>query len=201
MSQQQPNFSNTLNDRPLKTIRLYGPLGVKFGRIHQLAVLNTREAIRALCAILPGFDRELMNSKDKGITYACFLGKKNLNSEETEYPAGAEDIRIAPMIQGAKRAGLFQTIVGAVLFAVSFFPGMQWLGPIGMGLMMGGVAQMLAPTPKGLSTKDSPENGASYNFNGPVNVTAQGNPVPLFYGEMFVGSATISAGLMSEDQI
>ena len=30
---------------------------------------------------------------------------------------------------------------------------------------------------------------------------AQGNPVPLLYGEMFVGSATISAGIYSEDQV
>ena len=51
-----------------------------------------------------------------------------------------------------------------------------------------------------LSVGDGPDNGASYNFNGPVNTTAQGNPVPLLYGEMFVGSATISAGIYSEDQ-
>ena len=33
-----------------------------------------------------------------------------------------------------------------------------------------------------------------------VNVTAQGNPVPLLYGEMIVGSATISQGIYAEDQ-
>ena len=41
---------------------------------------------------------------------------------------------------------------------------------------------------------------ALHNFNGPVNTTAQGNPVPVIYGEMIVGSATISAGIYSEDQ-
>ena len=51
-----------------------------------------------------------------------------------------------------------------------------------------------------MSAKDGPNNGASYNFNGPVNTTAQGNPVPLLYGELFVGSSTISAGIYSEDQ-
>ena len=29
---------------------------------------------------------------------------------------------------------------------------------------------------------------------------AQGNAVPLLYGEMFIGSATISAGIFAEDQ-
>jgi len=59
---------------------------------------------------------------------------------------------------------------------------------------------MLSPQQRALSAKDGPNNGASYNFNGPVNTTAQGNPVPLLYGELFVGSSTISAGIYSEDQ-
>jgi predicted phage tail protein len=33
-----------------------------------------------------------------------------------------------------------------------------------------------------------------------VNLTAQGNPVPLLYGELIIGSSTISAGVYSEDQ-
>ena len=71
---------------------------------------------------------------------------------------------------------------------------------LGTALMLGGVMQLLSPQQKGLSAKDSPDNGASYNFNGPVNTTAQGNPVPLLYGELIVGSAVISAGIYSEDQ-
>lgn len=188
-------------DEPLKTIRLYGRLGAKFGRVHKLVVMSTAEAIRALCVLLPGFERELMESKDRGVEYACFIGKQNINKDQLNFPTGKDDIRIAPIIKGAKNGGLFQTVMGVVLLAVSFFPGMGWLYPIGMAMTLGGVAQMLSPTQQGLSTQDRPENGASYNFNGPVNVTAQGNPVPLLYGEMFVGSATISAGIMSEDQL
>ena len=71
---------------------------------------------------------------------------------------------------------------------------------LGTALMLGGVMQLLSPQQKGLSAKDSPDNGASYHFNGPVNTTAQGNPVPLLYGELIVGSAVISAGIYSEDQ-
>ncbi|HCW20974.1 MAG TPA: phage tail protein, partial [Achromobacter sp.] len=54
---------------------------------------------------------------------------------------------------------------------------------------------------RGLSTRDSPDNGASYNFNGPVNTSAQGIPVPVLYGRMIVGSAVISAGIYAEDQV
>lgn len=66
--------------------------------------------------------------------------------------------------------------------------------------MLAGVAQLLSPQKVGLSTTDGPNNGASYNFNGPVNTTAQGNPVPLLYGELIIGSATVSAGIYSQDQ-
>lgn len=60
--------------------------------------------------------------------------------------------------------------------------------------------QLISPQMKGLSAKDSAENKPSYNFNGAVNTTAQGNPVPLGYGRMIIGSAVISAGIYAMDQ-
>ena len=61
--------------------------------------------------------------------------------------------------------------------------------------------QMLAPQAKGLSAVDDPHNRASYSFNGPVNTSAQGNPVGLLYGQAIVGSAVISAGIYAQDQL
>jgi predicted phage tail protein len=60
---------------------------------------------------------------------------------------------------------------------------------------------MIMPMQVGLGTADQAENKASYNFNGPINTTAQGNPVPLGYGRKIVGSAVVSAGIYSEDQM
>jgi predicted phage tail protein len=73
--------------------------------------------------------------------------------------------------------------------------------PVGIAMVAGGVMQMLSPQAKGLGTQDSPNNRPSYSFNGPVNTSVQGNPVPLLYGRMTVGSAVISAGIYSEDQM
>lgn len=171
-----------------------------FGRVHRLAVVNTAEAIRALCVLIPGFEKELMQAHTKGIEFAVFMGKTPLDRYGLEFPTGNEDIRIAPVIKGSKSGGLFQTIIGAALIVVGVYTGQPWLVNAGLAVTMGGVAQLLSPTQKALGTKDGPDNGASYNFNGPVNVTAQGNPVPLLYGEMLVGSATVSAGIYSEDQ-
>lgn len=200
----------------LRTIRLYGYLGAQFGRVHRLAVASCAEAVQALCVLLPGFERELMTSKDRGVGYACFLGRRNLADDQLFDLVGQEDIRIAPVVQGAKRGGLFTLILGAALFFAAPLlvnPAMAGLlgeggamvfgagvGSMGKLLMLSGVTQLLSPQQKGLSTADGPDNGASYNFNGPVNTSAQGNPVPLLYGELIIGSASISAGIFAEDQ-
>ena len=203
---------------PLKTVRLYGKLGTRFGRIHRLAVASAAEAVRALCAIRPGFERELMSSRDRGIHYAVFLGKRNIAEEEMLHPAGRDDIRIAPVLQGSGRGGLFQTILGAAMMVFAMWAaggftslaGLSstlasegWVGVtamMGMSMMIGGVMQLLSPQIKELSAKDSAGNGASYHFNGVVNTTAQSNPVPLGYGRMIVGSAVVSAGIYAMDR-
>ncbi|WP_231409003.1 tail assembly protein [Ralstonia solanacearum] len=193
----------------IRVVRLYGRLGARFGRVFHLAVRNPAEAVRALCVQVPGLRRELATSHERGIRYACFVGRRNIGEAELELPPGRDDIRIAPVLAGAKQSGLFQTILGAAILAVAYFnPGGFLTGPMvtaayGMGASMalGGVVQMLSPQQTGLSVRDSPDNGASYNFNGPVNTSAQGNPVPLLYGEMVVGSAVISAGIYAEDQV
>lgn len=201
----------------LKTVRLYGKLGTRFGRIHRLAVASAAEAVRALCALKPGFERELMTSRDRGIGYAVFLGKKNLKAEQLAETADDRDIRIAPMLRGAGFGGIFQVIAGVALIAVAciitggtalasmmaFKLGVMAgiLSNIGFMLMMSGITQLLSPQQKGLSARNSPANEPSYTFNGVVNTTAQGGPVPLGYGRMIVGSAVISAGIYSADRL
>lgn len=95
------------------------------------------------------------------------------------------------------------------------------IGYVGAAMVLGGTAQLLSPSlttsaSSGGSFGVSPgrqqarqsfsprnnepaDNRSSYIFNGAVNLTAQGNPVPLCYGRMRVGSVVVSAGLSTED--
>ncbi|MCW2487313.1 tail assembly protein [Candidatus Symbiopectobacterium sp. NZEC127] len=191
--------------QPLKTIRLYGVLGATFGRVHRLAVETRQEAIKALSVTIPGFEKFLLSSKSRGLAYAVFDGKRNLAHAELDFIV-ADEIRIAPVIIGSKQAGLFQTILGAVLVAVGYFT-FGTTSTIGVSMMMGGasmtlggVMQMLTPVQGGISMRQSPDNKPSYAFGGPVNSIAQGNPVPILYGRRRVGGAIISAGIYAEDQ-
>lgn len=199
----------------LREIRLYGWLGSQFGRIHRLAVGNAGEAVRALCVVVPGFEKAMTDSETRGVKYACFLGRRSIGLDDLRLPCGDDAIRIAPIPAGAKNGGLFQVVLGAALIAGAFLApqmGLLALGKatavaaptmlgLGVSMALGGVVQLLSPQQRGLSSRDSPDNGASYNFNGAVNTSAQGNPVPLLYGRMIVGSAVISAGLYAEDQV
>lgn len=192
-----------------RTVRLYGVLGVTFGRVHRLVIDTPREAIKALSVTIPGFERFLQTAKGRGLTFAVFNGKKNIGLDEIKF-TGCEDIRIAPVIIGSKKAGVFQTILGAVLVAAGAVMTIMSGGtatPFSAGLMMsgasmmiGGVIQMLSPMQGGLASRQDPDNKPSYAFGGPVNTIAQGNPVPIGYGKRRVGGAIISAGIYAEDQ-
>ncbi|MBT2374587.1 tail assembly protein [Pseudomonas fluorescens] len=189
----------TIEYQPLITVLLYGQLR-QFGRSFRLSVRSPAEAIKALCVQIPGFERFISNAKSRGIEFAVFRGKKALGEKEVGF-SGAGDIRIAPIITGSKRAGLIQTIIGAVLIAVSFIPGFQVLAAPGIALAAGGVIQMLSPQATGLKTSAAPENTPGYAFGSAKNTTASGNPVPLCYGKRRVGGAIISAAIYAEDQM
>ncbi|WP_411704367.1 tail assembly protein [Edaphovirga cremea] len=192
----------------LNTIRLYGQLGAMFGRVHRLAVDSPREAIRALSIILPGFEQFMMTSKQRGLVYAVFKGKRNIGLDELKDNSGTKDIRIAPIISGNKRAGVFQIVLGVAMIVLAFTPAGPLLAATwaqmafmtGASMVLGGVMQMLSPQPKGLSMGQDPDNKPSYAFGGPVNTTAQGNPVGVLYGQREIGGAVISAGIYAQEQ-
>lgn len=184
----------------VRTVRLSGYLGARFGRVHRFVLNSPKDAIRALIAMIPGFERELMTSKDRGVSYAVFVGKRNVSEEQLAHPSGGDVVRIAPIVSGSKAAGLFQTIAGvalAVVGAVSMYFGNPYgteMIMMGASLAIGGIAQMVSPH------QTTQANGlSSYNFNGAQNTTYQGGPVPLLYGRMRVGSTVISEGLLAQD--
>ncbi len=193
----------------LTTIRLYGALGARFGRVHKLAVQTSAEAVKALCVNFDGLEDYLMNAKKNGMTFAVFRGKRNIGAQDFKELGGDSDIRIAPVMEGSKKAGLFQTILGAVMVVAGIVvTGLSWgyAAPVGgamisagIGMMAGGIYQMLSPQPKGLQGRDDPDNKPSYAFGGSVNTLAMGNPVALLYGEREIGGAIISAGIVAED--
>jgi predicted phage tail protein len=197
------------------TIILSGPLGKKFGREYRLH-LDTKtpaEATRALCWMLPGFKAYLAGAQARGVAFAVFRGKgksaENITVHQLHEPAG-DVIRFAPVIVGSKNGGVLNVIVGVVLIVIGgLITGWSFgaatpvgtaIAGVGLSMIAGGIVQMLSPQPKlNKGGADSAANQASYVFSGAVNTTAQGNPVPVLYGRMIVGSAVISAGIEADE--
>lgn len=154
----------------------------------------------------------MISSKRRGLTFAIFKGRKNIAVDEMGFPSEGNVVRIVPVIIGSKRAGLLQTILGAVLITAAVFVSggigaaftagglTGFAAATGASLVLGGVIQLLSPQPSGLASKQDAANRASYAFGGVTNTAAQGYPVPLLYGKRRIGGAIISAGIYVEDQ-
>ncbi len=137
----------------LKTIKLYGILGQKFGREFKLDVANTREAMRALSVQIAGFEHFMLHAHEQGLRFAVFLkiknssnkrGKKrpaiydhetkrlitgdNIGEEQLDMNTEAEVIHIVPRVVGAGGNGILQTVLGAVMVVVGVLMTVGTLG-------------------------------------------------------------------------
>jgi len=180
----------------MRAIRLYGQLARFIGkRKLQAEVANAAEAVRFLVVNFPGLDAHMAERH-----YKVEVGDTAIGTEELHFPSSdLEEIKIIPVIAGAGVVG--RIIAGVALVALSFIPGIGALGVsllfgVGASLVLGGVAQLLTPVPVAPKGADSDRNPRrSYSFSGIQNVSRQGVPVPICYGEALVGSVVISAGI------
>jgi predicted phage tail protein len=187
----------------LRKIKLYGKLAKFVGhRILEADVASAAEAVRFLVANWPALERHMADQH-----YRVSVGTYDLELEELHHPAGQQEIKIVPVMAGAGATG--RIIAGIALIALASLVTFGTVGGIfaagalnavvfgvGASLVLGGVAQLLTPTPKvptGPDTQNDPRK--SYSFSGIQNTSRQGVPVPIVYGETIVGSVVISAGI------
>ena len=189
----------------MKTIILYGDLRKKFGKEFRLNVASPGAAIKALCALIKGFEKYLIDNSEPG--FYVKSGKEYLDKDALHNPTGKEVIRISPYIVGSKKA--FKAIVGIALIAAAFYTAGGSLAAMtafqssvlsfGVSLVLGGISEMLFTPPKPPEASAREEAKPSYSFDGPVNTTQQGNAVPLCYGQILAGSQAISAVIIAKD--
>lgn len=192
----------------LTTVRLSGQIGKKFGKVHRFYIDTPAEAVRALCSQVKGFE-QYMRDPERKVMYKVFANDTQIDPKaELHLERDLREVRIAPVIQGAK-SGLFQAILGAALIGLAFTPiglaaaggftaGGQMLFGMGVSLALGGIAQMLSPQPKldlGKASSNTPNAGFSVENR---NVQS-GIPVPLAYGRCVIPSVTISSGVYASD--
>ena len=204
-----------------KEIRLYGPLAKFIGQRKILAEISSAgEAVRMLLANFPGLERHMADQH-----YKVIVDDIDAQLDEINLPF-SQTIKIVPVLGGAG-GGAGKIIAGVALVALALMnpfgaaaigtfgatpiPVASFIGAIGASLILGGVAQLLSPTPQiaqigpasmnpgggrnttSEGTEMDPQE--SYSFSGIQNTSRQGTPVPVVYGETIVGSVVISAGI------
>ena len=218
-----------------KEVRLYGPLAKFVGQRKFLAEISSAgEAIRMLLANFPGLERHMADQH-----YKVIVDNYESGLDEIHYPA-SQTIKIVPVLGGAG-GGTGKILAGVGLIAAAILLGpvsggflglgaglsgtaggvavsglvggafATAVGAVGVALVLGGVSQLLSPTPQlgqigpassslgggRTTTTEGSEMDPqeSYSFSGIQNTSRQGTPVPVVYGETIVGSVVISAGI------
>lgn len=187
----------------LRKIKLYGRLAKFIGkRVLRAEVATTAEAVRFLLANWPQLEGHMSNQN-----YRVSVGDYELTEDELGHPIGQQEIKFVPVVTGAGATG--RIIAGVALIALASFVTFGTLGGIvaagainaavfgvGVSLVLGGVAELLTPTPKipqGPDTQDDPRK--SYSFSSIQNTSRAGTPVPIVYGRCIVGSVVVSGGI------
>lgn len=184
------------------TVLFYGELRRQFGRKFVLDARSPREAIHALCLQLSGLRRYF---RLHATQHFLVRGNQDHDESDLHYPQSTGTLRIVPVVQGAGAwgkiiAGAALAVVGLVVSPYTGGLGMA-LVSMGLSLALGGVSQLLAPRAKGSATPENADNQPSLAFDGTVNTTGQGGPVPLGYGRMIIGSQIISVGFSTNNEI
>jgi predicted phage tail protein len=205
----------------LVEIRLHGHLRERFGSPFHVAVRSPAEALRALVANLPGF----ASAFHEAPFYSVLVDGEPIPFEEVRCCRGTAVLDFVPSVTGSKSevgtillfsAAMFLTagliggaaIAGGGLFSFAGVGAAGWVGAtaagffnVGMAALFMGVAMATAGDSSEANDAESDPSRPSMLFNGAVNTTANGRPVPLCYGELGVGSHVISGGFFTEDSM
>lgn len=187
----------------LKKIKVYGRLRKFIGQsVLEADVKSPLEAISFLHCNFKGLEKHMADQQ-----YQINCGDLQVTDELLNMKTDS-DIQIIPLAHG----NFLPILLGAgALFGSSAIAGLgTFLGQqllvnaltaIGTSMLIDGVTQLIAPQQQnqvGASQMDQTDPAAfaaNYSFTGLTNVSKAGVPVNLAYGEILVGSITISNGV------
>lgn len=177
----------------MKTLKFHGSLEALCPEGFTVEANTVAEAVSAL-KLHPNFDPRL------GLQYSVVID--GFGSKDSLYnPTDIETIHIRPAMVGAGGKGVLQTVIGAVLIVVGVFATFLTAGAstafiaAGIGMIAGGVLQMLMPAPSVTGQSDE----KSRYLSGAKNTVAIGTRIPLVFGRRKVYGHYISFNIDATD--
>ena len=183
-------------------LTIYGRLRKFIGQsTFEIKANSAKEAFSFLINNFKGVKEHIRNQE-----YCIMAGDLRLTEELIDMQTKS-DIKIVPVVHGE----ILPFVFGAgALFASSAITAGTFLGStllvnaltaVGTSLIIDGVTQMITPqasmtsAASNMDITDPAALAANYSFTGLTNVSRAGVPINLVFGEILVGSITISNGV------
>lgn len=178
------------SEQKVKVI-LYGELKQLYPDDIELTGSCPSEILNGLVRLSPVFQR-----KPNHTGYPVkVVGYESREAIHTPFSGEVKELHIVPDMSGGKSGGFFQIVIGALLIAASFLvPPIGIVGTltvssllfnVGLSLALGGLLQLISPTPKADSFgNDAADPEASKYLGASQNTVKIGTRIPLLYGEM-----------------
>jgi predicted phage tail protein len=205
-----------------RNLHLHGSLAEQFGAVHEVVAGSLPDALRIVNCNHPGFLQRIRRGSFHCLHGSPVIDDAAEIAEHHLFlPRQTGDFHLVPAAEGAKgRTGkmIFSLVVGGALLATgiggaafgTFAGKMGFMGQalgastgflglsygtvalIGGAMMLGGLSQLLTPTPTVDSGDSKP---TSFTFGGPSQVNEEGGPIPLIYGEVVTSGVTIASSI------
>ena len=179
----------------MQKVKLLGELS-QFGAEWTVSCKSINDIFKLISCQSPTFKKYLIDCEQKGLDLEIIKGKRLLQQKEELFlNIENEDILISLCPSGGKNKFL-KIVIGVTLafygagLGEGFFA--NFVTGVGVNMALAGVTELLAPGPETDHTPLEADDFKDQLFNGPVNITKQGIPVPLLYGELVVGGAGIA---------
>lgn len=184
----------------MTTVYLHGLLGKEFGKKFKFSLGRPKDCVWAIDANKKGFVNRLVELAKKGAHYSVVVDGRishNINLEKT-----AKELHIIPSISGSAGVVVAVGVIAAVVgYAGTFGPVVSAiLIAVGTAAVSYGISNLMQKDQKtdvGSASATSNAANKSFLFSNGENVTEQGNPVPIGYGRLRIGSAVIQSTIKS----
>ena len=167
----------------MTTIKIHGILAKEYGESFSMELSRPRDVIRAIDANRDGFRKRMIDLQKSGLSYDILVDRKRMDEQEFLSTKNPNEIDIVPLIAGYGPLGMF--IASVVVSIASALIQYALMDP---GTIEGGESTVTGGT-------------ESLIFQGgAANVASQGDPLPIGYGRLMVGSNIIQSSIKSIPQ-
>ena len=185
----------------IQTIHLHGFLGKKYSKTVKLAGENMYQIMSGLISRFgPEFKEDLRTHNWHIVEGSVKAGKDLCDEDLPHCKFQKKSLHFLPAVEGASSA--LRIVLGIVLVIVGTLGsayGLGFLIPMGYAMVLGGVVEMLTKPKTQSPTQQQDQRGSSV-YNGALNVTTQGGPVPLIYGRVSRASSVVISTDFSTDE-